>query len=460
MRMKLTSRGRAALVNARNTGTNAVIVTEIGVTEEGFVPNPDGSDTALPGERKRISTFGGRVIADDVIHVTVRDETDDAYSLRGIGLYLGDGTLLCVYGQNQTILEKSAKAVMLLSADIMIADMGALQIEFGSSGFLNPPATTDEQGVIELGTEAETIAGKDASRAVTPATLHAALDSRVGSNAPTELAKTLIAQATEPGMRRILGFRDFVPGQVILMATPVPPSGTLLCNGAAVSRADYAELFAAVGTRYGAGDGATTFHLPDFKHGTVPTHSTDQSLVGQYSAGGVKSHDHLTTCAATGDHSHYTALYANGTHSHAASSSAAGDHAHAGWTDATGSHAHGGSTTGDGGHSHSLGSFWPRYGTGHDLGVNESNTGTIHTNVAGHHAHGIGTDWQGNHSHNVGMNGSGNHTHAIGIGDNGWHAHEVDHRAAGAHAHSVTVAPTGGEDNLAAGIRMIYCIAY
>jgi len=42
-----------------------------------------------------------------------------------------------------------------------------------------------------------------------------------------------------------------------------PPSGYLVRNGAAISRTTYAELFAQIGTRYGAGNGATTFNLPD-----------------------------------------------------------------------------------------------------------------------------------------------------------------------------------------------------
>ena len=41
------------------------------------------------------------------------------------------------------------------------------------------------------------------------------------------------------------------------------PSGWLKCNGATVSRTTYADLFAAIGTAYGAGDGSTTFGLPD-----------------------------------------------------------------------------------------------------------------------------------------------------------------------------------------------------
>jgi microcystin-dependent protein len=41
------------------------------------------------------------------------------------------------------------------------------------------------------------------------------------------------------------------------------PSGFLPCDGRAVSRTTYAGLFAAIGTRFGAGDGETTFNLPD-----------------------------------------------------------------------------------------------------------------------------------------------------------------------------------------------------
>jgi microcystin-dependent protein len=44
-----------------------------------------------------------------------------------------------------------------------------------------------------------------------------------------------------------------------------PPSGWLLCDGTAVSRTTYPVLFAAIGIIYGAGDGATTFNLPDMR---------------------------------------------------------------------------------------------------------------------------------------------------------------------------------------------------
>lgn len=53
------------------------------------------------------------------------------------------------------------------------------------------------------------------------------------------------------------------PGSLMMFAGPAAPDGWLLCNGAAVSRTTYAALYAAIGTTHGAGDGSTTFNVPD-----------------------------------------------------------------------------------------------------------------------------------------------------------------------------------------------------
>ena len=52
-------------------------------------------------------------------------------------------------------------------------------------------------------------------------------------------------------------------GTVAWFAMPVPPAGYLKCDGAAVGRETCPELFAAIGTTYGEGDGETTFNLPN-----------------------------------------------------------------------------------------------------------------------------------------------------------------------------------------------------
>jgi microcystin-dependent protein len=54
-------------------------------------------------------------------------------------------------------------------------------------------------------------------------------------------------------------------GQVIDYLGTDVPTGFLMCNGQAVSRTTYASLFAKISTRFGAGDGSTTFNLPDFE---------------------------------------------------------------------------------------------------------------------------------------------------------------------------------------------------
>ncbi len=54
-------------------------------------------------------------------------------------------------------------------------------------------------------------------------------------------------------------------GAMMMWPAAAPPTGYLLCDGAAVSRSTYAALFGVIGTSYGAGDSSTTFNLPNLK---------------------------------------------------------------------------------------------------------------------------------------------------------------------------------------------------
>jgi len=58
---------------------------------------------------------------------------------------------------------------------------------------------------------------------------------------------------------------DDIIGAVTAFPTQTAPSGWLECNGAALSRTAYANLFAIIGTTFGEGDGSTTFNLPDLR---------------------------------------------------------------------------------------------------------------------------------------------------------------------------------------------------
>lgn len=232
--LTITDAGRAALVNAGNTGTTPVLMAEVGISATAVTPTPTA--TTLPGEIKRLTTFAGDVVAPDTIHVTVRDETDDTYTVRSLGLYLEDGTLFALYGQTAPIMEKSAQAMLLLALDVIFADIEAATLTFGDTSFLNPPATTERQGVIELATEAETKTGSDANRAVTPKTLRSAvnswLDSRFGEDAPSAFVKTLLSLVDAPDFRAALEIQiEDVDSLEEALSALVPNSRTLTTTG-------------------------------------------------------------------------------------------------------------------------------------------------------------------------------------------------------------------------------------
>jgi len=89
-----------------------------------------------------------------------------------------------------------------------------------------------------------------------------------------------LAEAIETALSAIVP-----PGVIFGSARSTAPAGFLLCDGSAVSRTTYAALFAAISTTYGAGNGSTTFNVPDLR---------GRSLVGvDGAAGRMASNDEL-----------------------------------------------------------------------------------------------------------------------------------------------------------------------
>lgn len=99
-------------------------------------------------------------------------------------------------------------------------------------------------------------------------------------------------------------------GAVMPFAMNTAPSGWLAANGSTVSRTTYSDLFAAIGTTYGAGDGSTTFTLPDlrgyFVRGSgTNTDGTASGTFGAKQTDSVISHSHSgTTGDDSPDHTH------------------------------------------------------------------------------------------------------------------------------------------------------------
>ena len=65
-------------------------------------------------------------------------------------------------------------------------------------------------------------------------------------------------------------------GMVCMYVKGTPPYGWLNCDGSAVSRTIYSDLFTITSTQYGSGDGSTTFNLPDFRGGAPVGYGTSQ----------------------------------------------------------------------------------------------------------------------------------------------------------------------------------------
>jgi len=87
-------------------------------------------------------------------------------------------------------------------------------------------------------------------------------------------------------------------GDIKFSGRATAPNGWLLASGQTVSRTIYPDLFAAIGTAFGAGDGSTTFGLPDLRErfpAGVKAGSTEFGTLGQ--AGGSKTHSHTLSDA-------------------------------------------------------------------------------------------------------------------------------------------------------------------
>ena len=75
-----------------------------------------------------------------------------------------------------------------------------------------------------------------------------------------------------------IGVEGIPTGTIVPWTDSTVASGFLECNGTAVSRTTYADLFAVIGTTYGAGDGSTTFNVPDLQDNVPVGKSNNKAL--------------------------------------------------------------------------------------------------------------------------------------------------------------------------------------
>ncbi|HJW80814.1 MAG TPA: tail fiber protein [Acidiferrobacterales bacterium] len=93
-------------------------------------------------------------------------------------------------------------------------------------------------------------------------------------------------------------------GSMKMYAGAAAPTHWLLCNGAAISRTTYAALFTAIGTTWGAGDGSTTFNLPDLRGRTPIGAGQGSGLTNRALAATGGEENHTLTIAEMPAHDH------------------------------------------------------------------------------------------------------------------------------------------------------------
>lgn len=233
----------------------------------------------------------------------------------------------------------------------------------------------------------------------------------------------------------------FIPAGIITQyGGAVAPSGWFICDGSAVSRTNptYSRLFAAIGTTYGAGDGSTTFNVPNLK-GRVPVgyDATQTEFDTLAETGGAKTQ--ALTTAQLPSHTHGVGTYAmdthaGHTHANTFSLSTQANHNHSDGTltiASSGSHSHDPSVTVPNaqGFLYNATSYSTTYITGKDAnndGVIDGTTNTFGIAVGSMATSGSGSSA---HTHDVSGNtgDAGTHSHTISgsITSNGSHTHTL-----------------------------------
>jgi microcystin-dependent protein len=180
------------------------------------------------------STPNGRLFAGDLnaLQDAVAALTDLAQNLSVGTITIGESGLQVVrYGAGE------ARLIGAFRADGIIRSGTG-----GSTGGILPPSmTSTERNAIALGSRP------------TGLVIYNSTTGSLESNIGTDAAPVWSPVGASP------------TGAVTDYAGATPPTGWLLCDGSAVSRATYAALFTLIGTTYGAGDGSTTFNVPDLR---------------------------------------------------------------------------------------------------------------------------------------------------------------------------------------------------
>lgn len=229
---------------------------------------------------------------------------NSAGALAGSAGLTFDGTTLAVTGLNNsgnTVLGDAAGDTLTVNSNAMSIPN---TLNIGSNTlYLSPSGAQVGIGTTTVGANKLTVAGTVASTAG-------------GFVFPDSTVQTTAASAAIPS------------GTLTAYAGASAPTGWLLCYGQAISRTTYSDLFSAIGTTWGSGDGSTTFNVPDLRGRLVAgADNMGGSAAGRLGSGATGGITGSATVGATGgeqSHQLTTAELAAHTHGNAGGQTALG----------------------------------------------------------------------------------------------------------------------------------------
>lgn len=245
------------------TNANGGRVYPTGFNEEGYQITPRGIEDIATGQTLTVESLG----ANDMI---LREPETVFDSLNATNLSAGAITV---------------SGVATLNGNTSIN--GSLALSNAARTTL--AASTTTAGFVELATSGEAASGQSEVVAVTPAGLALALNNLTASITQSINASAAISTPI---------------GTVFYVARSSAPAGWLKANGAAVSRTTYAALFAVLGTTFGAGDGSTTFNLPDLRGEFLRGWDDGRGVDSGRAIGSAQAQDYLSHSHSINDPGH------------------------------------------------------------------------------------------------------------------------------------------------------------
>lgn len=213
---------------------------------------------------------------------------NNAESVRGKTSAGSEQNLLSIASDNSTIVSGKTEV--------------SISIDGNKTASITSTAIEPQNTNISLGSNANKF--KDGSFSGTVSSASVSVSGNILVDGTVDGVDVATLNTTVEKIKKGLNIGTFMPiGMMMMYPALTLPAGFLRCDGSAISRTTYAELFAILGTTFGSGDGSTTFNLPDLITRTPVGANGSGSDIGQNE--GVSQSSRTVTHSHTGaSHTH------------------------------------------------------------------------------------------------------------------------------------------------------------